>query len=88
MEWKVKAPGERAAKAFDPAVGQNKTPRRANSKPGPKPRSTPNSGQCGCTADPMNSAERKVKIYACKKATNNSRRLSRITPTMLAGITR
>ena len=36
--------------------------------------------QCGWTAEPMNSADRKVKMYACKNATNSSSRLRQITP--------
>ena len=44
--------------------------------------------QCGWTAEPMNRADRKVKMYACKNATNSSSRLRQITPPMLAGITR
>ena len=35
----------------------------------------------------MNSAVKKVKTYACKKATNNSNKLSAVTPSTLATVT-
>ena len=35
----------------------------------------------------MNNADKNVKMYACKKATNNSSKLSAVAPNTLAGIT-
>jgi hypothetical protein len=36
---------------------------------------------------PINRADKNVKIYACKNATNNSSILSAVAPRTLAGIT-
>src|SRR5438034_10998453 len=38
---------------------------------------------CGCNVIPRKSADRKVKINACRNATNNSSRLKAVTPRTL-----
>src|SRR5690242_4420708 len=84
------APGtspRRMLSRHDPP-GHDPVHRSAEDAPANRPSGSAYPPQCGWTAAPMNNAERKTKIYACKNATNNSRRLRQITPPMLAGITR